>query len=185
MTRDINELLPIVKKKCQEFLDACKSQGINVVVTGTYRSFEEQDALYAKGRTIPGNIVTKAKGGQSLHNWRVAFDCVPVVNGVTMWNDDVLWSKLGQIGTRIGLDWGGTWSQFPDKPHFQYTLGYDWPDFQAAKVDMRKFDLPLASPPKVDNVTPLLNKLTTQIQSKDYKGAKDTCSYLFNELTKI
>ncbi len=36
----------------------------------------------------------------------------------------------------------------------------------------------------VDSITPLLTKLTSQIEVKDYKGAKDTTSYLFNELTK-
>lgn len=34
-------------------------------------------------------------------------------------------------------------------------------------------------------VTSLLTKLTSQIGLKDYKGARDTASYLFNELTKI
>lgn len=179
MTRDIKELLPIVAEKCQLFLDECKKQGVSVVVTGTYRSKEEQDGIYAQGRTTVGQIVSNAKGGQSLHNWRVAFDCVPVVNGVATYNNDALWAKLSQIGVSLGLEWGGLWKTFPDKPHFQYTLGYDWPDFLAGKVDVKKFDLL-----KTDTITPLLTKLNTQIASKDFKGAKDTCSYLFTELAK-
>lgn len=146
MTRDINELLPIVRQKCQQFLDECKKQGINVVVTGTYRSFAEQDALYAKGRTAAGQIVTNAKGGQSLHNHKIAFDCVPIVNNVAVYDNNALWAKLSQIGASLGLEWGGNWATFPDKPHFQYTLGYDWSDFQNGKVDLKKFDLPKPEP---------------------------------------
>lgn len=140
MTRDINELLPVVKEKCQAFLEVCKLEGLQVVVTGTYRSFAEQDALYARGRTTAGPIVTNAKGGQSDHNWRVAFDCVPVVGGVTVYNDDRLWAKIGRIGASVGLEWGGNWIGFNDKPHFQYMLGYTWQDFLAGTVDLSKFN---------------------------------------------
>lgn len=141
MTRDLNELLPIVKQKAQALIDSCKKEGINLVVTGTYRSSAEQDAIYQQGRITPGQIVTNAKGGQSLHNWRVAFDCVPIVSGVAEYGNDALWGKIAILGTSLGLEWGGSWTTFPDKPHFQYTLGYDWPDFQSGKVDIKKFDL--------------------------------------------
>lgn len=143
MTRDINELLPIVKVKCQALVDECKKQSISLTVTGTYRSIEEQNGLYNQGRTTPGQIITNAKGGQSLHNWRVAFDIVPIVNGAVQYNDDVLWAKIAKIGASIGLEWGGSWVTFPDKPHFQFTQGYDFPDFQSGKVDMKKFDIPI------------------------------------------
>ena len=141
MTNSLDELLPIVKQKAQEFLNECNKQGVHVVVTGTYRSFAEQDHIYAQGRTTPGLIVTNAKGGQSLHNWRVAFDCVPVVGNTLCYNNDVLWSKLAQIGASTGLEWGGSWVSFPDRPHFQYTLGNSWQDFLAGKVDLTKFNL--------------------------------------------
>ncbi len=119
-SRDIKDLVPEVFDKCTEFLAACKEAGIDLVVTSTLRDFDSQNALYAQGRTIPGKIVTKAKGGQSFHNFGVAFDVVPVVNGKAVWDDDAIWSKIGKIGTDLGLDWGGTW-KFVDKPHFQYT----------------------------------------------------------------
>nr|WP_295770097.1 M15 family metallopeptidase [Rhodoferax sp.] len=38
------------------------------------RSCAEQDALYAQGRTAPGNKVTNAKSGDSNHNFGIAFD---------------------------------------------------------------------------------------------------------------
>lgn len=129
-SRDIKELHPLVQEKAHAFLAMCKDAGVSVTVTSTYRDAESQNALYAQGRTAPGNIVTKAKGGQSFHNWRVAFDVVPVVNGKAVWNDDALWQKLGDIGVQCGLEWGGNW-KFQDKPHFQFTGGLKLADFQA------------------------------------------------------
>lgn len=129
-SRDISELHPLVQEKAHAFLAMCKERGINVTVTSTYRDHESQNALYAQGRTKPGRIVTKAQGGQSFHNWRVAFDVVPVVGGKAVWDDEVLWQKLGDIGIACGLEWGGKW-KFRDYPHFQYTGGLKLADFQA------------------------------------------------------
>ena len=140
MSRNLNDLLPIVKIKAQDFIQRCKDQGITILVTCTYRSLQEQDILYAQGRTASGSIVTNAKGGQSFHNWRVAFDIVPIVNGKCIWNNNALWSKLGQIGQSVGLEWGGSWKSFPDVSHLQYTLGYSFNDFINKKVDLTKFN---------------------------------------------
>lgn len=112
----------------------CKDKGIDVILTSTYRDKESQDALYAQGRTTPGKKVTNAKGGQSMHNWRVAFDVVPVINGKAVWNDDNLWNRVGEIGESVGLEWGGRWSKFIDKPHLQFTQGLTLADFNAGKM---------------------------------------------------
>ena len=189
MTKDINDLLPIVKKMAMDFQAKAKLAGIDFVITSVYRSIDEQNAIYAQGRTIPGNIVTNAKGGPSFHNWKVALDVVPVIAGKAIWNDNALWSKLGQIGTSVGLEWGGSWVNFKDLPHFQYVAGYSFQDFIDKKVDYNKFNLPVpgvpvVSTPVVDTIQPLIAKLTTAITAKDYKLAKDTCSYLFTELAK-
>lgn len=189
MTRDINELLPIVKEKCLAHIQLCKENGIQLVVTGTYRSLEEQNELHSrpfdgKDNDKDGRIdeadekVTNARGGQSLHNWRVAYDVAPVEKGVIVWNNNALWSKIGQLGKSIGLSWGGDWKSFPDRPHFEYTLGYTWQDFLANKVDISKFNL------QSDKVKELLVQLTKEIEAKEYKKAKDTTSYLFTELAK-
>lgn len=189
MSKDIKDLHPIVYKKAQEFLEACRVRGLNVIITSTYRSIEEQNALYAQGRTKPGNVVTNAKGGQSFHNWKVALDFAPVVNGVIPWNDKALFMKIGEIGEKCGFEWGGRWTTFLDLPHLQITLGYTLEDFQNGKVDLTRFQTPQnalqATLPQIDTITPLLTKLNTQVANKDYKGAKDTTSYLFNELSKL
>lgn len=132
-SRKIEDLHPHVASLCRKFIERCKEAGVDVLVTSTYRDHESQNALYAQGRTAPGKIVTKAKGGQSFHNHKVAFDVVPLVNGKAIWNDEGLWHKIGQIGQEVGLEWGGNW-KFQDKPHFQYTGGLTLADFQAGKT---------------------------------------------------
>ena len=186
MTKDINDLRPVVAKMAKDFLAKAQAQGIDFIITSVYRSIDEQNQIYAQGRTTPGTIVTNAKGGQSFHNWRVAFDIVPVIQGKAIWNDNALWAKLGQIGTLVGLEWGGSWLNFKDLPHFQYVAGYSFQDFIDNKIDNKKFELPVIAPitPKVDTVSLLLAKLNTQIGAKDFKGAKDTCSFLFTEIVK-
>lgn len=132
-SRKVEDLHPKVAELCRTFIDRCKNEGIDVLITSTYRDKESQDALYAQGRTKPGAKVTNAKAGQSWHNWRVAFDVVPLVHGKAVWDDEALWRKLGQIGQEVGLEWGGAW-KFQDKPHFQYTGGLTLADFQAGKT---------------------------------------------------
>jgi peptidoglycan LD-endopeptidase CwlK len=133
------DLLPLVQKKLQEHKDVCKKHGLYFQVTSTYRSVEAQNALYAQGRTNKGNIVTNAKGGQSFHNWRVAYDFVPLVNGKADWSNDALFGAIGFFGQQIGLEWGGAWSGFKDMPHMQLTLGYTFDDFIKGKADLNKF----------------------------------------------
>lgn len=132
-SRDINDLLPRVADKCRDFVAACLDEGIQVTITSTYRDIESQNDLYAQGRTKPGNIVTKAKGGDSFHNWRVAFDFVPVVNGKAVWGDNKLWERCGAIAEKCGLEWGGRW-KFRDMPHCQDTGGYTIADYKAGQA---------------------------------------------------
>lgn len=139
--RDINILLPKVAQMAQEFLDKCKAQGYDVLITSTYRSNEEQDALYAQGRTTPGSIVTNAKGGQSMHNYKVALDFCLMKNGKAEWNDIALFKRVATIGKECGFEWGGDWVQFPDMPHLQYTASYSLANFQNGEVDYSKFDI--------------------------------------------
>lgn len=132
-SRSIEQLLPQVRSKVQEMLSIAKGEGIELILTSTYRDFESQAALYAIGRTTPGasprmlkplgDRVTNAKAGQSWHNWRRAVDVVPVVGGKAIWNDAKTWARIGQIGERVGLEWAGRWVGFREMPHFQLTEG--------------------------------------------------------------
>lgn len=103
----------------------------------TLRTFAEQDALYAQGRSKPGAIVTKARGGQSYHNYGLAIDIVLILdkdlNGTfetASWDEKIDtdkdkqadWMEIVGIFKRHGWEWGGDW-RFQDTPHFQKTFG--------------------------------------------------------------
>ena len=91
-----------------------KKQGITIMAVSGLRTFAEQDALYAQGRTKPGGIVTNARGGQSLHNYGLAVDVVPVnSSGQPNWNaSEATWQKIGAAGKQQGMEWGGNWTSF-------------------------------------------------------------------------
>lgn len=132
-SRDIKELHPIVQSMCNSFISKCKDVGIDVIITSTYRDKESQDKLYSQGRSEPGNKVTNAKGGQSFHNWRVAFDFVPIISGKAQWNDISLFKRCGDIAKSVGLEWAGDWKSFKEYAHCQYTSGLTLKDFQEGK----------------------------------------------------
>jgi peptidoglycan L-alanyl-D-glutamate endopeptidase CwlK len=127
-SRRIEDLHPDLQPLCRAFLEQARTEGVDVLITCTYRSNAEQDALYAQGRTTAGPIVTRAKGGQSAHNFMMAgkpaakaFDVVPLVNGKPQWSArHPAWQTLGKIGTNLGLVWyGSKGSRFVEYPHFQ------------------------------------------------------------------
>lgn len=121
-SRKTSDLLPKVEMLALKLIAECRGvRGIDLLITSTYRDFECQRSLYAQGRTVAGPKVTQALPGHSWHNWKRAFDIVPVVNGKAVWNDTFVWHRIGVIGRKIGLEWGGDWHKFKDMPHFQYT----------------------------------------------------------------
>lgn len=132
-SRKLTDLLPVVQAKAKAFIAAAKAEGIDVLITSTYRDNQSQDELYAQGRTRPGKVVTNARGGQSFHNYRVAFDFVPVIGGKAVWNDLAFFRRLGKIGKSLGLEWGGDW-KFRDYPHLQYTGGLTMRQLRAGQV---------------------------------------------------
>ena len=173
MTKDLNELLPLVKEKAESLLSMCKNQGVDLVVTATYRSSQEQEELYAQGRTKPGSIVTNAKGGQSFHNHRVAVDVVPVISGKAVWDNNELWEKVGRIGESLGFTWGGRWD-FVDKSHFQLDLGYTFQDFIDGKVDMTKYAVKPKTAPETTKEIKVLPSTTSDFSEDTraiYKSA--------------
>lgn len=133
-SRKLEDLNPKAAQLCQAFIEKCKSEGIDVLITSTYRDAESQNALYAQGRTTPGSKVTNAKAGQSYHNWRCAFDFAPIVNGKAQWNDLKTFTRCGDIAESIGLEWAGRWKSFKELAHCQYTGGLTLADFQAGKT---------------------------------------------------
>lgn len=104
-----------------QIIAECKAQGLPVLVTQTMRTKAEQDALYAQGRTKPGNIVTNAWYPNSAHCWGVAFDFCRNVKGREYDDSDGFFAKVAAIAKPYGLTWGGDWKNFVDKPHLELT----------------------------------------------------------------
>lgn len=122
--KNLATLVPNAQRKAREWLRKCLEAGINVrVICGT-RTYEEQAALYAKGRTAPGDKVTNARPGYSWHNFGVAWDFVVFDDrGQPLW-DSPLMERCGRIGEGLGLEWGGSWKSIKDTPHLQLKMGF-------------------------------------------------------------
>lgn len=118
----IARLHPRIRGQARQLLINAERKGIKLRVVSGLRTYEEQAALYAQGRTAPGPVVTNARPGYSWHNFGLAFDVVPVDNGIENWAS-TQWPEIGALGKALGLEWGGDWSSFVDKPHFQNPLG--------------------------------------------------------------
>lgn len=144
MNNRLEDLLPEITAKARALLEAATAQGVVLKVTHTLRTNAEQDALFAKGRTVPGEhcrhhgdprprkigtcmvhplgySVTKAPAGMSWHNYGRAFDvAIATYQGDLTPKDlyDGPWAMLGDLGESVGLEWGGRWGGF-DLPHFQ------------------------------------------------------------------
>jgi peptidoglycan L-alanyl-D-glutamate endopeptidase CwlK len=115
-----------VKEMAEKMLVRAASVGIELVVTQTHRTPEQQASLYARGRTEPGPVVTNAPPGYSWHEFRRAFDVAITHFPGDMTKADLYdgpWEKVGNIGEDCGLEWGGRWKH-PDRPHFQHTGGF-------------------------------------------------------------
>jgi peptidoglycan L-alanyl-D-glutamate endopeptidase CwlK len=118
--RGIEHLHPELQKIAREFVKKCKEQGLNVKITDTLRTKEEQDAAYAQGRTTSGSIITNVRYPESAHCWGVAFDICRNEKGRQYDDSDGFFGKCGAIGRQLGLTWGGDWQRFEDKPHFEW-----------------------------------------------------------------
>lgn len=124
-SRLLSELHPYVASLATAHIAACAEVGIDLLIYNTFRDNEAQDELYSHGRTKPGPIVTNARGGKSFHNYRIAYDCVPCINGKPQWNSKELYLKVGTIGESLGLRWSGRWpGKLKETAHFQYSFGF-------------------------------------------------------------
>lgn len=126
-------------------------KGVRLRFAYTLRTITEQNELYAQGRTKIYDSngkrlgkVTNAKGGQSIHNYGLAFDIVLLLdkdnNGtfetaswdvITDFDKDGIsdWMEVTNYFKSIGYTWGGDW-KFKDAPHFQKDFGFHWSALQ-------------------------------------------------------
>ena len=137
-----SELHPIVAEKVEMLIEQAAEKEIAILITDDYRSFEEQDRLYDKGRRTPGNVVTHAEGGESYHNYGLAVDfALQLGHGNVVWdieydgngNGQSDWFEVAEIAKELGFQWGGDWRGFKDYPHLQMDFGLTINDLQEGK----------------------------------------------------
>lgn len=133
--RTLENLAGLNKKfrvKAEAFLAAAQpilaKHGVTAEVISGLRSWQQQAALYAQGRTKPGRIVTKARPGSSWHNYGLAIDLGLFAGGKYLdeaapARAEKVYRDLGALAATMGLEWAGTWKSFPEGPHFQWTAG--------------------------------------------------------------
>ena len=136
----INKMHPKLREELLEqylTINTALPKGVRLRFTQTLRTIAEQDALYAQGRTKPGKIVTNAKGGQSIHNYGLAFDIVILYdkdgNGTfetASWDENQHWKKVVAFFKSEGWVWGGDFKSLYDAPHFEKTFGHTWRTLQ-------------------------------------------------------
>ncbi len=123
-------IYPRLADKIRNMAVMLQGEGIEIRVVQGLRTWADQDALYAQGRTAPGKIVTNARGGFSFHNLGLAVDCAPSQLGPDRpftpdWNSGhANWKRMEAVGVSLGLDSGANWIRFVDAPHFQLVGSY-------------------------------------------------------------
>jgi LysM repeat protein len=112
---------PVLADRGLKLVQRCREAGVRIQVDGSLRTWAQQDALYASGRTKSGKVVTNARGGQSFHNFGLAFDILLLdASGKVTWDGQHPgWRIAGRAGVAVGLLWGGDWKGFKDLPHFE------------------------------------------------------------------
>lgn len=153
-SKDINDLIKEVKEKAIFVKEYCKNEGIDLLIYCTYRSFKEQAKLYRQSRPLRvienkakryreqgldfladillsvgpcfGPHVTNAGPGSSWHNYGMAWDAVPLINGKPLWRarnkNEVLfdeWRIYSEAVKKSGMYWSGDWIRFKEYPHAQ------------------------------------------------------------------
>lgn len=144
-------LHPLVREEMTAIITECNkalTSRAKIRITQSLRTFEEQDSLYAIGRTKPGKKITNAKGGQSIHNYGFAVDICLIIDGKTAswdttkdWDNDQIadWYECVKIFAKFGWDWGGNWKTFKDLPHFDKRGYNDWKKLAKLKRDSKEY----------------------------------------------
>ena len=143
----IKTLHPSIRLEASQIIQVCDfalKGRAQVRITQGLRTFKEQEALYAQGRTKPGRKITNAKPGQSIHNYGFAIDICLIIDSkiaswdtVRDWDDDKIadWYECVKIFAKFGWEWGGNWKKFKDLPHFDKRGCNNWRNLIKLKQD--------------------------------------------------
>ena len=204
-SRRLEDLVPEVQEMAKEHILRCADAGFELLIYCTLRDEHEQARLYRQSRTkeqvqkkidqltakgFPalarilkdvgpqksGPKVTNAGPGESFHQYRRAYDCVPVVQGKPIWGTGgegaALWDKVGKLGKKCGLEWAGDWITFREFPHFQFTDGKDISDLMQERFGAA----PTAPPGALGMPAPMT---AASPESDALRGALDEANTVF------
>lgn len=128
----LDSLDPYVANLAAEHLSQMDAAGLDARLTQGYRTYEEQNGYFARGRGgSTESRITTVRGGRSLHNFGLAYDIGIFEGGrYIRRGSDPRYDLAGQIGEGVrdgmsgaALEWGGRWLRFPDASHFQFDGG--------------------------------------------------------------
>jgi hypothetical protein len=118
MITDLEALHPYLRDKAKELIRICGEKGIELAIVETYRTVAKQNEYKSMGKKY-----TRSVGGLSKHQYGLAIDVVPVIDSAAAWNNIAVWRKIGAVGEKLGLRWGGRWRRPFDPGHFEWTGG--------------------------------------------------------------
>lgn len=112
------------QRPARDFLARVRAADLHARIISGTRTYAMQDALYRQGRYgNPGPRVTDARGGQSNHNFGIAWDIGIFTAAGGYVTDGPPYDDAAAAGAAPELDWGGDWVSFVDKPHWQLATG--------------------------------------------------------------
>ena len=105
----------------RQYLSNLDKAGLTGRIISSTRTYAEQDILWQQGRSLPGAIVTNAMGGQSMHNFGLAWD-VGIFSKGEYVSTGTKYDEAAEAGMIPGLIWGGNFRKFKDRPHYQVKI---------------------------------------------------------------
>lgn len=131
--RDVNELAPKMREAVLHAVSECEVAGYPVQIYECLRTHELARIYFALG-------ASKARDGfKTWHFYGLAVDVIHPVYGWTWWEDGGAQGRAWRefvVSTfkKHGLDWGGEWISFKDRPHFQFGTCKPSPSKEAIRL---------------------------------------------------
>lgn len=164
MIAELQALHPVFRDKVLLLLERCKQKGIELAIVETYRTHSKQAEYKGMGKAY-----TRKGAGRSKHQYGLAVDVVPLVNGEPQWENKALWRKIGMIGEQLGMRWGGRWRYLYDPGHFEWTGGIRPSDLAQGKLHHPKL---IEQYPCIQADLRLLNRYWSNWETEQSSWAK-------------
>lgn len=108
----------------QQIVRQMQMAGRDAKISECFRSFEKQANYYAKGRTQPGNVITRARPGDSAHQYFLAVDIIHPSLGWDVPSD--YWDTLASCVRIVA-----------EKYNVELNHGHDWRWTDSAHIEIQ------------------------------------------------